>query len=111
MSKFYDIIEISYKGNIVATLLLLLAEQQLRGCKAWVERVMGECLKTPWAVLSRDLSCNRWTLPGRLWVSSNKSHDRHILLSNLKFVIVNGNGIYVLTFSLFTFDRPIYTLL
>ncbi|AGE60342.1 hypothetical protein I899_gp008 [Pelagibacter phage HTVC008M] len=54
MSKFYDIIEISYKGNIVATLLLLLAEQQLRGCKAWVERVMGECLKTLYSVVSRD---------------------------------------------------------
>ena len=54
MSKFYDIIEISYKGNIVATLLLLLAEQQLRGCKAWIERVMGECLKTLYSVVSRD---------------------------------------------------------
>ena len=56
MSKFYDIIEISYKGNIVATLLLLLAEQQLRGCKAWIERVMGECLKTLYLVVSRDQS-------------------------------------------------------
>jgi len=51
---FYDIIEISYKGNIVATVLLLLAEQRLSGCKAWVERVMGECLKTLYLVVSRD---------------------------------------------------------
>jgi hypothetical protein len=69
---------------IIANILICLAEHSLRGLNAWTRRVMGECLKTPWAVLSRDLSCNRWTLPGRLWVSSNKSHDRHILLSNLK---------------------------
>ena len=50
----YDIIRVSYKSSIVATVLLLLAEQRLSGCKAWVERVMGECLKTLNLVVSRD---------------------------------------------------------
>jgi len=69
---------------IIANILICLAEHSLRGLKALARRVMAEWLKTPCEVLSRDYLSHRWTLPGRLWVSSNKSHDRHILLSNLK---------------------------
>ena len=44
MSKIY----------IIASIFTCLAEQRLRGCKAWVERVMAEWLKTPCLVASRD---------------------------------------------------------
>ena len=44
MSKIY----------IIASIFTCLAEQRLRGCKAWVERVMGECLKTLDLVFSTD---------------------------------------------------------
>ena len=42
------------KNNIIASILLFLAEKCLRGHKAWVWRVMAEWLKTPYSVLSRD---------------------------------------------------------
>ena len=74
MSKIY----------IIASIFTCLAEQRLRGCKAWVERVMGECLKTLYSVVSKDYLTQRWTLPESLWVSSNKTHDGHIWLPNLK---------------------------
>jgi len=45
---------ISVKLKRIATFLILLAEQQLRGCKAWARRVMAEWLKTPCSVVSRD---------------------------------------------------------
>jgi hypothetical protein len=38
----------------IAILFGLVAEQRLSGCKAWVERVMGECLKTLNLVVSTD---------------------------------------------------------
>ena len=88
MSKIY----------IIASIFTCLAEQRLRGCKAWVERVMGECLKTLYSVVSKDYLTQRWTLPESLWVSSNKTHDGHIWLPNLKnsikhfgIVIETGN--------------------
>jgi len=40
--------------NIFASVFLLVAEQRLSGCKAWVERVMAEWLKTLYSVVSRD---------------------------------------------------------
>jgi hypothetical protein len=69
---------------IIASIFICLAEQRLRGCKAWVERVMAEWLKTLYSVVSRDYLPQRWTLPESLWVSSNKTHDGHIWLPNLK---------------------------
>ena len=74
MSKIY----------IIASIFTCLAEQRLRGCKAWVERVMAEWLKTLYSVVSKDYLTQRWTLPESLWVSSNKTHDGHIWLPNLK---------------------------
>jgi len=50
-------------------LIGLVAEQLLSGCKARVERVMGECLKTLYLVVSMDLSLKDWTLPESLWVN------------------------------------------
>ena len=44
------------KNNIIASILLFLAEYSLRGLKAWARRVMAEWLKTPRLVLSRDQS-------------------------------------------------------
>jgi len=41
-------------NNIIASILLFLAEYCLRGQKAWVWRVMAVWLKTPYSVLSRD---------------------------------------------------------
>ena len=64
----------------IASVLFFLAEYSLRGLKAWARRVTAEWLKTPCLVLSRDQSTLRyWTLPGRLWVRSNKSHERRIV--------------------------------
>jgi len=61
---------ISVKLKRIATFLILVAEQQLRGCKAYSWRVMAEWLKTPRVVVSRDQSSFRyWTLPGSLWVN------------------------------------------
>ena len=87
MSKIY----------IIASIFTCLAEQRLRGCKAWVERVMAEWLKTLYSVVSKDYLTQRWTLPESLWVSSNKTHDGHIWLPNLKnsikhFGIVANTG-------------------
>ena len=45
------------------------AEQQLRGCKAYAWRVMAEWLKTPSLVLSRHHLAIDWTLAGSLWVN------------------------------------------
>ena len=42
------------KNNIIASVLLFLAENCLRGQKAWAWRVTAEWLKTPCLVLSRD---------------------------------------------------------
>ena len=42
------------KNNIIASILLFLAEHCLRGQKAYVWRVTAEWLKTPYVVLSRD---------------------------------------------------------
>ena len=42
------------KSKVIANTLPLVAEQQLRGCKAGVERVMAEWLKTLYSVVSRD---------------------------------------------------------
>jgi len=53
----------------IRTLIGLVAEQLLSGCKARVERVMGECLKTLYLVVSMDLSLKDWTLPESLWVN------------------------------------------
>ncbi len=72
------------KVILFANKIICLAEHSLRGLKALARRVMAEWLKTPCEVLSRDYLSHRWTLPGRLWVSSNKSHDGHILFPNLK---------------------------
>jgi hypothetical protein len=47
---------ISVKQIEIATLFVRLAEQRLRGCKAYSWRVMAEWLKTPRVVVSRDLS-------------------------------------------------------
>ena len=41
-------------NNIIASILLFLAEYCLRGQKAWAWRVTAEWLKTPCLVLSRD---------------------------------------------------------
>ena len=66
--------------NIIISIFFCLAEHSLRGLKAWTRRVMAEWLKTPSLVLSRDQSCTRhWTLPKRLWVSTNESHGRRII--------------------------------
>ena len=85
------------KVILFASKIICLAEHSLRGLKALARRVMAEWLKTPCEVLSRDYLSHRWTLPGRLWVSSNKSHDGHILFPNLKnsikhFGIVANTG-------------------
>ena len=54
----------------IRTLIDLVAEQRLSGCKAQVERVMAEWLKTLYLVVSRDLSnLLDWTLPESLWVN------------------------------------------
>jgi hypothetical protein len=53
----------------IRTLFGLVAEQRLSGCKAWVERVMGECLKTLYLVVSKDHLKLDWTLPESLWVN------------------------------------------
>jgi len=42
------------KSKVIANTLPLVAEQQLRGCKAGVERVMAEWLKTLYSVVSKD---------------------------------------------------------
>ena len=68
------------KVNLFASKLILLAENCLRGQKARVRRVMAEWLKTPYFAVSRDQSSFRyWTLPGSLWVRSNKSHEGRIM--------------------------------
>jgi len=59
------------KHFTIASVLFFLAENSLRGLKAWAWRVTAEWLKTPCSVLSRDYLSHRWTLPGRLWVRSN----------------------------------------
>jgi len=70
---------------LFASIIICLAEHSLRGLKAWARRVTAEWLKTPCLVLSRDQSTHRyWTLPGRLWVRSNKTHDRRILFTNIQ---------------------------
>ena len=46
-------------NNIIASILLFLAEYCLRGQKAWAWRVTAEWLKTPCLVLIRDLSSQR----------------------------------------------------
>ena len=57
------------KNNIIASILLFLAEYSLRGQKAWAWRVTAEWLKTPCLVLSRDLSKIRldssWKIVGK----------------------------------------------
>jgi len=53
----------------IRTLIDLVAEQRLSGCKARVERVMAEWLKTLYLVVSMDLSLKDWTLPESLWVN------------------------------------------
>ena len=45
--------------NIIANIFSFLAEYCLRGQKAYVWRVMAEWLRTPYVVLSRDLSLTR----------------------------------------------------
>ena len=47
------------KQLTIAKLIGRVAEQQLRGCKAYAWRVMAEWLRTPYVVLSRDLSLTR----------------------------------------------------
>ena len=47
------------KVILFASKIILLAENCLRGQKAWARRVMAEWLKTPCLVLSRDLSSQR----------------------------------------------------
>ena len=42
------------KKNIFANVFSFVAENCLRGQKAWVWRVTAEWLKTPYSVLSRD---------------------------------------------------------
>ena len=44
------------KVILFASKVILLAEQCLRGHKAYSRRVMAEWLKTPWVVVSRDQS-------------------------------------------------------
>ena len=57
------------KVTLFASFVICLAEYSLRGLKAWVRRVMAEWLKTPWSVLSRDLSKIRldssWKIVGK----------------------------------------------
>jgi hypothetical protein len=54
MSKIVIYYSHMLKQLKIRTLIGLVAEQRLSGCKAWVERVMGECLKTLNLVVSMD---------------------------------------------------------
>lgn len=62
----------------IRTLIGLVAEQLLSGCKARVERVMGECLKTLYLVVSMDHLSQRLDASRKL-VGKPISPTRYIL--------------------------------
>ena len=66
------------KVILFASKVIFLAEQCLRGHKAEVWRVMAEWLKTPYVVLSRDLSLIRldssWKIVGAFQLVPRKTH-------------------------------------
>ena len=69
MSKIVIYYRHMLKQLKIRTLIDLVAEQRLSRCKARVERVMAEWLKTLYLVVSMDLSLKDWTLPESLWVN------------------------------------------
>jgi len=79
------------KNNIIASILLFLAEYCLRGQKAWAWRVTAEWLKTPCLVLSRDYLATDGLFPEDCGcVPTNPTKDAFFYQVSLQSVINNN---------------------